>query len=238
MSSTYIAGYRIGMVTSGAGALYLASLFGSYPGNYSYRAWSLTYMIMASTMLVGVVTTLVMREPEMERTVAYQYAGSRLRAAGGASSSVRRRPLPAVSLSAAGPSRAASEAIGGGALTAFLLETVHFALAIACAVAVGWPLVAAGPREQGDGAGDLGGAGAGFLSPLRTHHRAVAAGADRAVPDLGHRARRHRQCLLSGPGLFQAADREGGEHLRRHRQHRSAVSLAGCWRPASASCVS
>jgi hypothetical protein len=36
MSSTYIAGYRIGMVASGAGALVLASAFGSELGSYSY----------------------------------------------------------------------------------------------------------------------------------------------------------------------------------------------------------
>ena len=33
MSSTYIAGYRIGMIVAGAGALYLASYFGSEKGD-------------------------------------------------------------------------------------------------------------------------------------------------------------------------------------------------------------
>ncbi len=38
MSSTYIAGYRIGMLVAGAGALFLASRFGSELGSYDYAA--------------------------------------------------------------------------------------------------------------------------------------------------------------------------------------------------------
>jgi len=143
MSSAYIAGYRIGMVTSGAGALFLASLFLSSPGNYSFAAWSLTYMIMASTMLVGVVTTLVVREPQVERGEAYHYGGADY----GRLVAVFVFAAAAFAGSffiSADAFRAAGEAVGGGALTAFLLEAVHFALAIACAVAVGWGLVAAG----------------------------------------------------------------------------------------------
>ena len=143
MSSAYIAGYRIGMVTSGAGALFLASLFLSSPGNYSFAAWSLTYMIMAGTMLVGVITTLVVREPEVERRADYQYAGAdyaRLVAVFLCSAAAFAGSF----FVSSGAFGAASEAVGGGALTAFLLEAVHFALAIACAVAIGWSLVAAG----------------------------------------------------------------------------------------------
>jgi len=63
MSSTYIAGYRIGMLASGAGALVLASYFGSEKGNYSYMAWHWTYLCMALFMLIGVFTTLFIPEP-------------------------------------------------------------------------------------------------------------------------------------------------------------------------------
>ena len=63
MSSTYIAGYRIGMLVSGAGALFLASAFGSAKGAYDYQAWQWAYLIMATTMSVGVFTTLVISEP-------------------------------------------------------------------------------------------------------------------------------------------------------------------------------
>ena len=64
MSSTYIAGYRIGMLASGAGALVLASYFGSTQGGYNYAAWHWTYLCMALFMLVGMVTTLIISEPE------------------------------------------------------------------------------------------------------------------------------------------------------------------------------
>ncbi|MGK0271107.1 MAG: PAT family beta-lactamase induction signal transducer AmpG [Cocleimonas sp.] len=63
MSSTYIAGYRIGMLVAGAGALYLASYFGSDKGSYNYQAWQYSYSIMAAVMLIGVVTTLLIKEP-------------------------------------------------------------------------------------------------------------------------------------------------------------------------------
>lgn len=64
LSSTYIAGYRIGMILAGAGALYLAESLGSSAQSYSYHAWQQTYLIMAAFMLVGVVTTLLIREPQ------------------------------------------------------------------------------------------------------------------------------------------------------------------------------
>jgi MFS transporter, PAT family, beta-lactamase induction signal transducer AmpG len=65
MSASYIAGYRIGMLVSGAGALYLASIFSSSSELYSYPAWKWTYLAMAATMLVGMVTTLLIREPDL-----------------------------------------------------------------------------------------------------------------------------------------------------------------------------
>ena len=67
MSSSYIAGYRIGMLVAGAGALYLASYFGSEKDHYNYQAWQWTYAIMSAVMLVGVITTLIIPEPEQQR---------------------------------------------------------------------------------------------------------------------------------------------------------------------------
>ncbi|HFC92072.1 MAG TPA: MFS transporter [Leucothrix mucor] len=67
MSSAYIAGYRIGMLVAGAGALYLASYFGSSKENYSYEAWQWTYVIMSGVMLVGIITTLLIPEPTRQR---------------------------------------------------------------------------------------------------------------------------------------------------------------------------
>lgn len=63
MSAMYIAGYRIGMMTAGAGGLYLAAFFG-VENEYSYSAWQTTYLIMSSVMLVGIVTTLLIKEPD------------------------------------------------------------------------------------------------------------------------------------------------------------------------------
>ena len=63
MSAMYIAGYRIGMLVSGAGGLYLASYFGSGE-TYSYQAWEKTYLLMAMIMLIGVATTLLIKEPK------------------------------------------------------------------------------------------------------------------------------------------------------------------------------
>lgn len=63
MSATYNAGYRIGMIVAGAGSLYLATWFGSAKEHYLYEAWRDTYWIMAAVMGLGVLTTLVIREP-------------------------------------------------------------------------------------------------------------------------------------------------------------------------------
>lgn len=47
-------GYRVGMLASGAGALYLAD---------QILSWSMVYVVMAALMLVGIVTTFLVREP-------------------------------------------------------------------------------------------------------------------------------------------------------------------------------
>ncbi|EXS29096.1 major Facilitator Superfamily protein [Acinetobacter sp. 742879] len=67
LASTYNAGYRIGMIVAGAGALFLAAHLGTAKGNYIYEAWKTTYLTMAGVMLVGIVTTLLVREPVVNR---------------------------------------------------------------------------------------------------------------------------------------------------------------------------
>lgn len=64
-AATYNAGYRIGMIVAGAGALFLASWLGSKEGAYLYEAWRHTYLIMALTMGAGIVTTLLCSEPDV-----------------------------------------------------------------------------------------------------------------------------------------------------------------------------
>ena len=70
MSSSYIAGYRIGMIVAGAGALYLAQGLGSTAELYRYEAWRLTYAAMAAVMLVGMATTLAIAEPAVRADAA------------------------------------------------------------------------------------------------------------------------------------------------------------------------
>jgi PAT family beta-lactamase induction signal transducer AmpG len=53
MAAMYIGGYRLGLLVAGAGALYLAN----------FTNWSLTYILMACLMLVGVITVLIIQEP-------------------------------------------------------------------------------------------------------------------------------------------------------------------------------
>jgi len=74
MASTYIGGYRIGMLVAGAGTLFLADLFGSSKGNYRFEAWQNAYFIMAGFMLVGVVTAILVPEPEVKDVEEKTYA--------------------------------------------------------------------------------------------------------------------------------------------------------------------
>ena len=79
LSSAYIAGYRLGMIAAGAGALYLATYWGSTKGAYVYSAWQWTYAVMAATMLVGMLTTLLVREPDASARAARQPSSEHLR---------------------------------------------------------------------------------------------------------------------------------------------------------------
>lgn len=66
LSSSYIAGYRIGMLVAGAGTLFLASILGSKLESYQHSAWMFTYLIMAAIMCIGIITTLLISEPIVE----------------------------------------------------------------------------------------------------------------------------------------------------------------------------
>ncbi len=74
MSSTYIAGYRIGMLISGAGSLLLASFFGSEMHSYNYDAWRFTYFFMGFFMLIGIITTLIVNEPKEYKVIEKKYS--------------------------------------------------------------------------------------------------------------------------------------------------------------------
>lgn len=57
MSASYILGYRIALLVAGAGALYIAA----------YADWSISYLVMALLMGVGVLTVLLIEEPVATR---------------------------------------------------------------------------------------------------------------------------------------------------------------------------
>ena len=66
--ASYIAAYRIGALTSGAGALLLVTWLRSAVG--AGAAWSACYGVMAVLILVGIVATLLAREPVRPTTGA------------------------------------------------------------------------------------------------------------------------------------------------------------------------
>ena len=64
MAATYQAGYRIAMITAGAGALWIAASVDTSPAAYDFHPWQVAYTAMAALMVVGIFTTLTIREPE------------------------------------------------------------------------------------------------------------------------------------------------------------------------------
>ena len=61
--ASYVAAYRIGMLASTAGALFLVSAFET-TGIGRQSAWTWGYVVMAGLVVIGIVTTLVATEPE------------------------------------------------------------------------------------------------------------------------------------------------------------------------------
>jgi PAT family beta-lactamase induction signal transducer AmpG len=61
--ASYVAAYRIGMLASTAGALFLVSGFQGF-GLDHHAAWRAGYAVMAALVLIGVATTLYAAEPE------------------------------------------------------------------------------------------------------------------------------------------------------------------------------
>jgi len=63
LSATYVAGYRIGMLTAGAGSLWFAAWLGTE--TYDPETWKTVYRVMAGFMLIGVLATLLSPEPDV-----------------------------------------------------------------------------------------------------------------------------------------------------------------------------
>lgn len=152
LSSAYIAGYRVGMVASGAGALFLAAYWGSTKEAYSYQAWHHTYWLMAALVGVGVLTTLLSPEPPRRATVATDGAPGH--------ASGQHARLLAVFLASVcafvavfawvGEAWAAWAPVAQEPLLGLAVEAVRLLLALVAAFGVGWGLVRLGvaQREQ------------------------------------------------------------------------------------------
>jgi len=65
LSSTYIAGYRIGMLAGGAGSLWLVSFWGG--DVYEHNVWKKVYLTMSLLMLIGIIANLVSHEPNRKK---------------------------------------------------------------------------------------------------------------------------------------------------------------------------
>ncbi len=63
LSGIVVAGYRIGMLLAGAGALQIAEYFSPNSAIYSFEAWQMAYTVMALVMGLAIITTLIIREP-------------------------------------------------------------------------------------------------------------------------------------------------------------------------------
>ncbi len=64
LSATYMAGYRLAMIWAGAGALWIAAASEVPSADlYQYSAWRVAYLVMALSMLPGMLTVIFSREP-------------------------------------------------------------------------------------------------------------------------------------------------------------------------------
>jgi len=62
LAATYQTGYRLALIWSGAGVLWLAARVESGPG-YDASAWQFAYVVMACSIGIGILTTLLSKEP-------------------------------------------------------------------------------------------------------------------------------------------------------------------------------
>ncbi len=77
MAATYVLGYRIALLVAGAGAFYIAD----------YSNWQVAYFVMAITMGIGIITTLIVKEPEHKISELSQQVEKELETAIGISKS-------------------------------------------------------------------------------------------------------------------------------------------------------
>ena len=87
--ASYVAAYRIGMLVSTAGALFLVSGFEALGLRHARPPGTAGYVAMAALVLIGTVTALIATEPE--RSALAEAAHARQRPPGARGASRRRR---------------------------------------------------------------------------------------------------------------------------------------------------
>jgi PAT family beta-lactamase induction signal transducer AmpG len=75
LAASYQTGYRLAMIWAGAGALWLAARAEESASLYFANAWQFAYLVMALSMGVGVITTLLSPEPQMVQLPKARSAG-------------------------------------------------------------------------------------------------------------------------------------------------------------------
>ena len=74
--ASYVAAYRIGMLASTVGVLYLVAAFELF-GFATTAAWSLSFIGMAVLVLIGVFTTIAATEPQQSAVAEAAHAGEK-----------------------------------------------------------------------------------------------------------------------------------------------------------------
>lgn len=77
LAACYLVGYRLAIIWAGAGLLKIVARFQVTPEKvYDYNAWQSGYLVMAVSMLVGVLTVLFSKEPVRSVAAVKQHTGS------------------------------------------------------------------------------------------------------------------------------------------------------------------
>ena len=71
LASMYLAGYRIAMIVSGAGSLWLASIMSDE--NYQTEVWKNVYQIIGFFMIIGFISTALCKEPTNNKVKKINY---------------------------------------------------------------------------------------------------------------------------------------------------------------------
>ena len=74
--ASYVAAYRIGMLASTVGVLYLVAAFELF-GYATTAAWKLSFIGMAVLVLIGIVTTIAATEPQQSAVAEAAHAGEK-----------------------------------------------------------------------------------------------------------------------------------------------------------------